>query len=175
MAYTRHFQLFKTVLLVAGLRAGRPGEEKPVLHYSHILLISSIIPPTVTHKSGWEREKWLCARPMAYTRHFQLFKTVLLVAGLRAGGSGAVGRCSAEDSEGTGRKSKSTFGNWLPIYLCSPEIDTTTTTTSLLFTKVMTCNLRQGVGSRLGGVKEPPALALPEEIYTSRDSQHLGQ
>jgi hypothetical protein len=34
MVYTRHFQPFKTVLLVAGLRAGRPGEEKPVLLYS---------------------------------------------------------------------------------------------------------------------------------------------
>jgi hypothetical protein len=39
MAYARLFQLFKTVLLVAGLRAGRPGKEKQVLRYSQILLI----------------------------------------------------------------------------------------------------------------------------------------
>ena len=94
MAYTRHFQPYKIVLLVAGLRAGRPGEEKLVPLYSQILLISSIIPPTVTHQSSWEREKWPCAYPMAYIRHFEPFKTVLLVAGLRAGGPGAVGRCS---------------------------------------------------------------------------------
>jgi hypothetical protein len=34
MAYARHFQPFKTVLLDVGLRAGRPSEEKPVPLYS---------------------------------------------------------------------------------------------------------------------------------------------
>jgi hypothetical protein len=94
MLYAHHFQPFKTVLLVAGLRAGRSDEEKPMPLYSQILPISSIIPPTATHKSSWERKKWLCAHHMVYARHFQPFKTVLLVAGLRAGGPGAVGRCS---------------------------------------------------------------------------------
>ena len=82
--HARHFQPFKTVLLVAGLRGGRPGEEKSVPLYSQFSFISSIMPTHSDAQSSWARKKLPCARPMAYTRHFQPLKTVLLVAGLRA-------------------------------------------------------------------------------------------
>jgi hypothetical protein len=42
----------------------------------------------VTHNAGWQRETRRLGRPAACTRHFQLFKTVLLVAGLIAGRPG---------------------------------------------------------------------------------------